>query len=116
MRTLSRQHTMSLRLSPAAMNICGRHRRIMESYIQALHVHATVVRTPSMLGGPFIDYNGERVDEIRGLLERTEREQVLLIALNDAIRELDELLAREAAGHSLEPLYPRVLDLLRGYV
>lgn len=69
-----------------------------------------------MLGGPFIDYNGERVDEIRGLLERTEREQALMIALNDAIRELDELLSREAGGHSLEPLYPKVPDLLRGYV
>ena len=42
-------------ISPAtaAMNICGRHAKIMESYVKAPHVHAAAVANPDMLGGPF---------------------------------------------------------------
>jgi L-ascorbate metabolism protein UlaG (beta-lactamase superfamily) len=105
-------------LSPAtaAMNIAERHRTIMESYIQAPHVHAAAARNPALLGGPFIDYKEDRVREIRALLTETDRVQCQAIALSQAIRQLDELLRREAIGGSLEPLYARVPDLLKGYV
>jgi L-ascorbate metabolism protein UlaG (beta-lactamase superfamily) len=105
-------------LSPAtaAMNVCERHRKIMQSYIQAPQVHAAAVNNPAMLGGPFIDHGGGRVDEVKELLAKTDREQGQLIALCKAIRELDDLLKREAGGSSLEPLYPQVPELLRGFV
>jgi L-ascorbate metabolism protein UlaG (beta-lactamase superfamily) len=100
----------------AAMNVVGRHLKIMESYVKAPQVHAAAVRNPAMLGGPFIDYPEPRVAEIQALIARTKRERAHLIELADAIQQLDELLRQEARGYSLEPLYGRVPERLRGYV
>jgi L-ascorbate metabolism protein UlaG (beta-lactamase superfamily) len=105
-------------ISPAtaAMNIVERHLKIMESYVRAPQVHAAAVKNPAMLGGPFIDCEGQRVDEIRALIQETKRERAQMIALAGAIKELDQLLRAEAKGFSLEPLYLKIPDLLRGYV
>src|SRR5437899_1641946 len=98
-----------------ARNITHRHFRIMDSYLNAPKVHASAVKNPKMLGGPFIDHAGGRVDEIRALRERTKQARAPLIELSAALEQLDELL-RTADGHSLQPLYPQVPDMLRGYV
>jgi hypothetical protein len=105
-------------LSPAtaAMNIAERHLKIMESYIASPQVHAAAVKNPAMLGGPFIDYGGKRVDEIKGLLERTKKERGHMIEFARSIKQLDDLLRNEAKGHSIEPLYQKVPDNLRGCV
>lgn len=105
-------------ISPAtgAMNVVGRHLKIMSSYIQAPAAHAAAVKNPKMLGGPFIDYRGKRVDEIKNLKEETLQKQKDLIAFNDAVKELDALLKSKAKGFSLEPLYDEVPEILQGYV
>src|SRR5919108_3076004 len=105
-------------ISPAtaAMNITDRHMKIMESYINSPQVHAAAVKNPAMLGGPFIDYQGKRVGEIKSLLAKTKKERAHMITFSKAIKELDEMLRNEATGYSLEPLYERVPDILRGYV
>ncbi|HEY1403899.1 MAG TPA: MBL fold metallo-hydrolase, partial [Pyrinomonadaceae bacterium] len=105
-------------ISPAtcAMNVVGRHLRIMNSYIQSPQVHAAAVKNPKMLGGPFIDYAANRAEEVRLLRDRTLDEQAPLIALAQAIRQLTRLLKQEATGYSLEPLYEKVPEPLRGYV
>lgn len=100
----------------AARNMTERHFRIMNSYISAPQVHANAVKDPKMLGGPFIDYGGERTGEIAGLLNRTKQKRASLVALSNAISELDAMLAVHAKGLSLQPLYPKVPPLLRGYV
>jgi L-ascorbate metabolism protein UlaG (beta-lactamase superfamily) len=100
----------------AARNMTERHFKIMESYINAPQVHASAVRNPKMLGGPFVDYGGKRVDEIRNLRERTKRMRSHLVELSDAIASLDEILRTQAKGYSLSPLYERVPDALKGYV
>ena len=51
----------------AARNITERHLKIMDSYIANPQIHANAVKNPKMMGGPFIDYGGKRVDEIRSL-------------------------------------------------
>ncbi len=100
----------------AAMNVANGHVKIMKSYIAAPQVHAAAVKNPAMLGGPFIDYDGGRVDDVRAHLARTEDRLRPQLDLAEAIRALDELLANEAKGFSLEPLYPRVPEALRGLV
>jgi L-ascorbate metabolism protein UlaG (beta-lactamase superfamily) len=102
--------------APAAMNIVDRHLKIMESYVRTPQVHAAAVKNPAMLGGPFIDYEGGRVDEIRSLIDATRREQAQMLAFAEAVKQLDQMLRTEAKGYSLEPLYAKVPDLLRGYV
>ena len=100
----------------AARNITERHLKIMNSYIGAPQIHANAVKNPKMLGGPFIDYGGKKVDEIRALRDRIMVERADLIALSAAIGLLDAMLRESAKGNSLQPLYAKVPDVLRGYV
>ncbi|HEY4387861.1 MAG TPA: hypothetical protein VGN34_25710, partial [Ktedonobacteraceae bacterium] len=105
-------------LSPAtaSMNITDRHIKIMESYIKSPQVHAAAVKNPALLGGPFIDYGGKRVDDIKALLEKTRSERAHMIAFSQAIKELDTMLRNEARGYSMEELYQKTPDILKGYV
>jgi hypothetical protein len=80
----------------AARNLTERHFKIMDSYIDAPQVHANAIKNPKLLGGPFIDYDGKRVDEIRSLREQTKRMRPHLIELSDAIASLDEILRAQA--------------------
>lgn len=115
---IERWYAWSHLISPAtaAMNVVGRHIKIMNSYIQSSQIHAAAVLNPKMLGGPFMDYKQPRVEDIRQLKLRTIANQQDLIDLDAAIRELDSMLKTYGKGYSLEPLYEKVPDLLKGYV
>jgi len=105
-------------ISPAtaAMNIESRHVKIMQSYIQAPIIHAAACKDPKMTGGPFMDYVGKRVDDLKALLKSTLEDQGYMITLSKAIKELTQMLKQEAKGYSIESLYEKVPDVLRGYV
>jgi L-ascorbate metabolism protein UlaG (beta-lactamase superfamily) len=105
-------------ISPAtyAMNLVGRHLRMMESYVSSPEVHAAAVGNPQMAGGPFVDYKGRRVNEVKALIEKTKTERAHLIAFHQAIVDLQRIIQTEASGSSLQPLYPAVPEILRGYV
>ena len=105
-------------ISPAtaALNIKERHLKIMNSYIQNPQIHAAAVKTPKMLGGPFIDYNGKRVDEIKELVSQTKEECADLLELCESIATLNEVLEKEGKGYSLGPVYSKIPDNIRGLV
>lgn len=115
---IGRWYAWSHLISPAtaAMNVQGRHLKIMNSYIQAPQIHAAAVLNPKMLGGPFMDYKESKVEEIKALKENTIKKQAPLLRLAEAIRELNSMLEKEARGHSLESLYEKVPEILKGYV
>jgi L-ascorbate metabolism protein UlaG (beta-lactamase superfamily) len=100
----------------AAMIITNSHLRIMKSYVSAPQIHANAVKNPALVGGPFIDYEGRRANEIEELVEKTAREQAGMIKFCESVVALDELLRNEAKGYCLEPLYRKVPDNLRGLV
>ncbi|HYG10236.1 MAG TPA: MBL fold metallo-hydrolase [Pyrinomonadaceae bacterium] len=100
----------------AAMNIANLHLKIMRSYINGPQIHANAVKNPAMLGGPFIDYQGGRVDEIKALMEKTMKEQAHMIAFAESVKTLDDMLRSEAKGLSLEPVYEKIPQNLRGFV
>src|SRR5260221_581061 len=100
----------------AARSITERHLKIMDSYINAPQIHANAVKNPKMAGGPFIDYEGKRADEIRTLRDQTKSRRADLIQLSGAIAELDQMLQANAKGWSLQPLYAQVPEVLKGYV
>ena len=115
---IERWYAWSHIISPAtaAMNVTKRHMEIMNSYIESPELHATAAKDPKMLGGPFVDYNRNRVPEIKKLLEDTIAHQADLIDLSMAIRRLDKLLIKEARGYSLEKVYENIPEQLQGYV
>lgn len=100
----------------AAMNIANSHLKIMNSYVLAPQIHASAVKNPAMRGGPFIDYEGKRVDEIKALMNNTMQQKAHMLELAEGIKTLTALLSKEAKGYSLEPLYEKVPRALKGYV
>jgi L-ascorbate metabolism protein UlaG (beta-lactamase superfamily) len=100
----------------AARTLTERHFQIMDSYISAPKLHAQAVRDPRLVGGPFIDYDDERVDEVRAFLEETKRKRSHMMDLSAAIFDIDSLLRAKAKGFSLAPLYEEIPKALRGYV
>jgi len=93
-----------------------RHLKIMDSYVQAPHIHEAAVRSSKMKGGPFMDFEKQRVREVQDLYNKTCDTNKDLLELAAAIKELNNLLEQNARGHSLEPLYERIPDALKGYV
>lgn len=105
-------------ISPAtaAMFIANSHLKIMQSFIAAPQTHINALKNPSMIGGPFIDYGVDRINEIKALHEKTVKEQAHMLDFANAVRAVDELLSSEAVGYSLEPLYQKIPAPLKGYV
>ncbi len=100
----------------AAMYIANSHLKIMQSFVSAPQVHIAALKNPAMIGGPFISYGADRVGEIKGLMEQTIKSQAHMLEFADAVKNLDKVLATEADGGSLEPLYEKVPRVLRGFV
>lgn len=113
-----RWYAWSHLISPAtaAMNIKHRQLKIMHSYIKNPKIHAAAVAKPEMLGGPFINYGGGRVDEIKALADKIENKRASLLRLADAINELNDLLQRTSKGYSLDSMYAQIPQELKGYV
>lgn len=100
----------------AGCNIVDRHLKIMQSYVQNPQIHAQAAKDPKLLGGPFVDLDGQKVDEIKELINRTKKDCEKLISLNDSFKELDRILQAETQGDSLEIYYNRIPDPLKGMV
>jgi len=100
----------------AACNIVERHLKIMQSFIENPQIHMEAVKNPKLLGGPFIDLEIERVEEVKDFIKTTKKECETLINLNSHIKEFDQMLQREAQGDSLEAYYQRLPVSLRGFV
>jgi len=100
----------------AARNVTERHLKIMDSYIAAPESHQMAVKSPAMAGGPFMDFEHDRTNDVKLLRDRTIRDRSKLIELSGAIASLDSLLREKAKGYSLESLYAEVPACLDGYV
>ncbi|QSQ23766.1 MBL fold metallo-hydrolase [Pyxidicoccus parkwayensis] len=99
----------------APLFVANLHVKIMESFVANPAIHVAALKSPALRGGPYLNYGVDRVEGVKELLERTLREEALSLKYAQAMLDLDKLLAT-AEGFSLEDLYPRVPDLLRGYV
>ena len=100
----------------AARNVTERHLKIMDSYLAAPDVHASAVKNPKFLGGPFMDYDGNRATDIKMLRDSTKQKRPHLFELSAALSELDTMLNANATGFAFDTLYGSVPNALRGYV
>jgi len=100
----------------AAMYMVNSHLKIMQSFIANPQVHISALKNPAMQSGPFMQFGVGDVENVKALFEKTKSQQSRLLELGAAIQELDKVLSTEADGHSLEPLYQKVPEALKGYV
>jgi L-ascorbate metabolism protein UlaG (beta-lactamase superfamily) len=105
-------------ISPAtaALYIANSHLKIMQSFVSAPQVHISALKNPKMMGGPFINHDVGVVSDIRALMEETTRAQADMLKLAEDIKVLDEMLGSEGTGYSLNHIYERVPESLKGYV
>lgn len=115
---VSQWYAWSHLLSPptAAMHLAYSYLKILRSFIAAPQVHVYALKSPKMRGGPFINYDAGRLDDVRALTKRIVKGQSMLLEMAEAIKSLDQMLATEANGCPLEPIYQKVPEALRGYV
>lgn len=73
-------------------------------------------KNPAMRGGPFINYGPSRVGDIKKLIESTVRRCARLLELAAAVEQTNGILLNEAKGDSMEALYERIPEALRGPV
>jgi L-ascorbate metabolism protein UlaG (beta-lactamase superfamily) len=113
-----RWYAWSHLISPAtsAMNVVNRHLKILNSYIQNPQIHAAAAKNPKMRGGPFVDLEGNRVEDIRLLRDETMGKKAYQIKFAEAVVELDKLLKTSARGYSMDTLYGKVPEILKGHV
>lgn len=100
----------------AAMYVANSHLKIMRSFAASPQIHVSALKNPAMRGGPFINYGESRAGDIKALIEQTAQKSAPLLEFARAVQVVNEMLANEADGSSLEPLYERVPEALRGYV
>jgi L-ascorbate metabolism protein UlaG (beta-lactamase superfamily) len=114
----NRWYAWPLLISPmtAAMYVANSHVKIMQSFVSAPQVHVSALKNPAMRGGPFISYDAGKVNQVRALMQKTLKDQAEIIKFAEAIHDLESILVEDATGYSLEPLYRKVTDVLRGYV
>jgi L-ascorbate metabolism protein UlaG (beta-lactamase superfamily) len=99
----------------AAMTLVDRYIKIMKSYIQSPQIHEQAMKSPELMGGPFIDLNGEKVDEVKTLLEKTQKEAKALVSFSADIKAFNQRLQQEE-GNTLEGLYAELPESLKGIV
>ena len=105
-------------IAPAtsAMYVANLHVKIMQSFIASPQVHISALKNPAMLGGPFLNYSADQVPDIQRLLAQTLQEQAHALEFAEAVKTLDKILSEEANGFSLELVYRKVPDILKGLV
>src|ERR1044072_6953525 len=105
-------------ISPAssAMFVANSHLKIMQSFVAHPEVHVSALKNPAMRGGPFIAYDTSRAKDVKALIEKTSKEQAHILEFAADLQGLNDKLAQEGHGSSLEPLYGSIPDSLKGYV
>src|SRR5688572_26555239 len=98
----------------AALRVANSHLPLMKSFVSFPQGHMTAVKTPGMLGGPFLSLDASHVKDVQALIAQTERDLSDLVAFAAAIKAAETLLL-QADGTSLEPLYARLPEPLRGF-
>lgn len=100
-----------------AMYMTKTHRRLMTSFVQNYDLHIAGSQDALLAGGgEFVACSKEQVAHVKSLLEAYERDYSQYYDLADSVKQLDALLKAHTSGETMEPLYERVPELLKGYV
>jgi len=98
----------------AARYTTATHLRLMKSFIKNHQLH--IAASKQLAGGDFLYSTEKQLPQIKALVESTENNHSDLIALSEAIAELNDMLRAHTSGESLEPLYEKIPEPLKGYI
>ena len=99
----------------AAMNLAGRNLRLMKSFVANHQLHLAASQDPALAGGDFVNCSSEQLEEVRALVQSFETRHANYMAVRQAVADINQLL-EPMKGMSLEPLYAKLPDVLRGFV
>ncbi len=100
-----------------AMYMSKTHRRLMTSFVHNHELHLAGSKDALLAGGgEFVACSKEQLSQVQALLEHYERQCSQYYQLADAIKQLDALVRTHTSGESMEALYERVPEMLKGYV
>jgi L-ascorbate metabolism protein UlaG (beta-lactamase superfamily) len=100
----------------AARHVVNTHKRIMQSFVNNHQLHILASKEKHLSGGEYLNLEQEQLPRIQALLQELGHKCADLIALSDAVAQLEEMLRAHTNGESLVPLYSKVPAPLRGYV
>jgi L-ascorbate metabolism protein UlaG (beta-lactamase superfamily) len=99
-----------------ARHLVNTHRRIMTSFVNNYELHIMAIKEKGMAGAEFLNCEEEQLPQIKSLIEELDDKCADLVALSDAVKDLEELLRNHTSGETIEPLYSKVPSMLQGYV
>ncbi len=100
-----------------SMYMTRTHRRLMSSFVKNAQLHIMANEDPNLAGGgEFVDCSMEQLEQVKALLARYDSEFAVYGELAAAVKDLDALVKQHKSGESMEPLYERVPEMLKGYV
>lgn len=100
----------------AARYMVNTHRRIMMSFVNNYELHISAMKESVVTGGDFLNCSEDQVEEIQALIDEINIKHADLVELSKSVQELDELLAQHTSGQSIEVLYEKIPERLRGFV
>ena len=101
---------------PASLHLHTYQIPLLRAYLQSPDFHAKAAKDPQLSGTSFVGIPATRAGEVKALLQRMQEEQADRIKLAQALDDFQAWLLAEAKGQSLEPLYEKVPEPLKGRV
>ncbi|CAM3104142.1 MBL fold metallo-hydrolase [Corallococcus sp. ZKHCc1 1396] len=101
---------------PASLHVHKAQLPLLQAYLQSPEFHARASKDAALSGGTFVGIAPERAGEVKALLQQMQESQVDRVRLAEALEEFQGWLVEEAKGQSLEPLYEKLPEPLRGLV
>lgn len=100
-----------------SMYMTKTHRRLMNSFVNNYELHIMANQDRGVAGGgEFVDCTAEQLEDIKSLIAKFDNEHVVYKELSESIKELDGLVKSHTSGETIEPLYERIPEKLKGYV
>ena len=100
----------------AGLHLANYQIKTLQSYLENPEMHLQAAHNPNLIGGPFVDIPKHRLEEVRELLEATKLRQAKHIEFGQSITGFANWLVDFAKGESLESVYTKVPEPMRGYV
>lgn len=107
---------MNLAPVPASLHVHKSQLPLLKAYLQSPDFHARAAKDPALSGGTFVGIAPERAGEVKALMQRMQESQAERVKLAECLEDFQGWLMDEAKGQSLEPLYEKVPEPLRGLV